>query len=263
MSKPWDVAIIGGGIVGTATAMALVRHGGVQVVVLEAEAKLAEHQTGHNSGVIHSGLYYRPGSLKARNCTEGRLAMYRVLRASTGIPHDRCGKLVVATQPSDMPALDELERRGRANGLRGIRRLRAEELTEYEPHVAGIAGLHVPETGIVDYTAVTHAFARIVSEAGWRGLDRRPRPEPSARSNGTLVLETARGPGRGAVPDQLRRPPVGPRRPALRRGARRRRSSRFAGSTTSWCPTGTAWCATWSTRCPTRGSRSSACTSRG
>jgi len=191
MSQAWDVAIIGGGIVGTATAMALVRRAGVRVVVLEAEPTLAAHQTGHNSGVIHSGLYYKPGSLKARNCVEGREAMYRFC-AEHQIPHERCGKLVVATEPSHLPALEELERRGRANGLEGLRRLRAEELTEYEPAVAGIAGLHVPHTGIVDYTAVTTAFGRIVSEAGgevWTGA----RVSSVTRRNGSLVLDTTKG----------------------------------------------------------------------
>ena len=191
MGKPWDVAVIGGGIVGTATAMALVRRGGSRVVVLEAERCLAQHQTGHNSGVIHSGLYYKPGSLKARNCAAGREEMYEFC-AEHRIPHERCGKLVVATQASELPALDELERRGRANGLQGLRRLRAGEVQEHEPHVVGIAGLHVPETGIVDYTAVTQAFARIVCEEGgdvWTDA----RVRRVQRRDGTLVLETARG----------------------------------------------------------------------
>jgi len=165
MSAAWDVAIIGGGIVGTATAMALARDAGASVVVLEAEDRLAAHQTGHNSGVIHSGLYYKPGSLKARNCVEGREAMYRFCEAHQ-IPHERCGKLVVATRTEHLAPLDELERRGRANGLEGLRRLAGDELRDYEPEVAGIAGLHVPQTGIVDYTAVTEAFARLVREAG-------------------------------------------------------------------------------------------------
>lgn len=191
MSSTWDVAIIGGGIVGTATAMAIARGRGARVVVLEAEPRLAAHQTGNNSGVIHSGLYYKPGSLKARNCVEGREEMYRFCQEH-GIAHDRCGKLVVATEASQLPALDELERRGRANGLTDLRRLRAEELKEYEPAVAGIAGLHVPETGIVDYTAVTLAFARLVTEAGgevWTDA----RVSGVVRRDGRLVLETARG----------------------------------------------------------------------
>lgn len=191
MSSTFDVAIIGGGIVGTATGMALVRRPDVRVVILEAESTLAAHQTGHNSGVIHSGLYYKPGSLKATNCVEGRQAMYRFC-GEHGIAHDRCGKLVVATQPSELTALDDLERRGHANGLEGLRRLRAEDLKEYEPAVAGIAGLHVPQTGIVDYTAVTHAFARIVTEAGGE-VRTSARVLGVTRRNGALVLETAQG----------------------------------------------------------------------
>ncbi len=192
MSSTFDVAIIGGGIVGAATGMALVSRPGVRVVVLEAEPVLAAHQTGHNSGVIHSGLYYKPGSLKATNCVEGREAMYRFCE-ERGIAHDRCGKLVVATEPSQLAALDQLERRGHANGLAGLRRLRAEELKEHEPAVAGIAGLLVPQTGIVDYTAVTQAFARIMSEAGgevWTSA----RVAGVRRNNGGLVLETLKGP---------------------------------------------------------------------
>src|SRR5215212_8234489 len=117
-----DIAIIGGGIVGLGTAVALTERTGARLVVLEAEGRLAAHQTGHNSGVIHSGLYYRPGSLKARTCAEGREALYRFCQEH-GVPHQRCGKLVVATEAGELPALDELERRGRANGVRGLRRL--------------------------------------------------------------------------------------------------------------------------------------------
>src|SRR5262249_45001213 len=126
---------------------------------------LAAHQTGHNSGVIHSGLYYKPGSAKARNCVEGRELMYRFC-AEHAIPHERCGKVVVATTEAELPALQELERRGLANGLLGLRRLARAGLREYEPHVEGVAGLHVPQTGIVDYKAVTRAFAAGVEAAG-------------------------------------------------------------------------------------------------
>jgi (S)-2-hydroxyglutarate dehydrogenase len=192
MSNTWDVAIVGGGIVGTATAMALLQRGRAKVLVLEAEPALAAHQTGHNSGVIHSGLYYKPGSLKARNCVEGREALYRFCEEQQ-VPHDRCGKLVVAIAASEIPALDDLEARGRANGLQGLRRLRADELKEFEPHVAGIAGLHVPDTGIVDYTAVTNAYARIVGERGGE-IRTSARVLRVTRHNGTIVLETEQGP---------------------------------------------------------------------
>jgi L-2-hydroxyglutarate oxidase len=160
----WDVVVVGGGIVGTATALALAERGR-SVAVLEGEARLAAHQSGHNSGVVHSGLYYRPGSLKAENCVAGREAMYRFC-AEHDIPHERCGKLVVATAEDELPALAELERRGHANGLAGVRRLGRDEMREREPEVAGLAGLLVPETGIVDYARVTAAIAERVRAAG-------------------------------------------------------------------------------------------------
>ena len=158
-----DVLIVGGGIVGLGTALAL--SGRAQVAVIETEKHVARHQTGHNSGVIHSGLYYKPGSAKARTCAEGRELLYRFC-AENGIPHDRCGKLVVATDASELPALDELERRGMANGLRGITRLTGDQLREVEPHVRGVAGLRVAETGIVNYKTVAEVYARKITEAG-------------------------------------------------------------------------------------------------
>lgn len=161
----YDVAIIGGGIVGLATALALTSQRSLGLIVLEAEDRLAAHQTGHNSGVIHSGLYYKPGSLKARNCVTGREALYRFCQEHQ-IAHDRCGKIVVATQPEELPRLSNLEERGRANGLKGLRRLGPEEIKEYEPHVTGLAGLLVPETGIVDYPQVAETYAGLVRQAG-------------------------------------------------------------------------------------------------
>lgn len=163
--RVYDVAVIGGGIVGLATAMALVRAGVRSIVVLEAEERLAAHQTGHNSGVIHSGLYYKPGSLKAKNCVAGREELYRFCREH-GIAHEACGKLVVATRAAERPALAALEEKGRANGLRRLRRLGREELKEYEPAVDGLAGLWVGETGIVDYERVCDEYARIAREGG-------------------------------------------------------------------------------------------------
>jgi L-2-hydroxyglutarate oxidase len=184
----WDVAIIGGGIVGMATAHALANPRR-KVIVLEAEGRLAAHQTGHNSGVIHSGLYYRPGTLKARNCVEGRDAMYAFCR-DHGIPHERCGKLVVATEQAELPALAELERRGRANGLVGMRRLTGEEIAEHEPHARGVAALHVAETGIVDYRRVTEMLGRLVREAG-ATVETDARVRAVRRAAGSVVLETA------------------------------------------------------------------------
>jgi L-2-hydroxyglutarate oxidase len=161
-----DIVVIGGGIVGAATALALTELApDKRVVLVEKEASLARHQTGNNSGVIHSGLYYRPGSLKAQNCVAGRQELYRFC-VEHNIPHEKCGKVVVATHAGELTALDELERRGKANGLNGIKRLDAQELKEYEPHVCGIAGLLVPETGIVDYVKVTQAYADLVQERG-------------------------------------------------------------------------------------------------
>ena len=186
-----EVAVIGGGIVGLATAMALAARPGTTVGVLEAEERLAAHQSGRNSGVIHSGLYYRPGSLKARYCIEGREAMYRFC-AEHGIPHERCGKLVVATRPPERAALDELERRGAANGLRGLQRLAAEAIGEREPHAAGLDGLFVPETGIVDYPGVVEAFAGRVLAAGG-SVETGARVLGCRRDGAELVLETARG----------------------------------------------------------------------
>lgn len=186
-----DVAVVGGGLVGLATALALAEGHGRTVAVLEAEDRLAAHQSGHNSGVIHSGLYYKPGSLKAKLCVEGARSLYRFC-AEEGIAHERCGKLVVATREDELPRLDELERRGQANGLAGLQRLRGDEIREHEPHAAGIAALWVPETGIVDYPAVAQAYARRIEAHGgtvWtcaRVLDVR-------RNGAGLVAETTRG----------------------------------------------------------------------
>ena len=197
-STQYDIAIIGGGIVGMATAMALVRQvqsgaqPAIKLVVLEAEDHLAAHQTGHNSGVIHSGLYYKPGSLKARNCVEGREAMYRFC-SEYGIAQDNCGKLVVALDEHELPALKTLEERGLANGLVGIRRMTSlAELREYEPHVNGIAGLFVPQTGIVDYTGVTNKYAEIVRNGGGE-IKLNSRVNKIERKGGEIVLETASG----------------------------------------------------------------------
>lgn len=160
-----DVVVIGGGIVGLASANALLKASGCSITVLEAEDRLAAHQSGRNSGVIHSGLYYKPGSLKAALCAEGRSLMERFCDEHA-LPWERCGKIVVAVDDQELPRLETLVSRGRANGLSGIRRLDAGGLREIEPHVAGVAGLHVPETGIADYAAVTRALAADVVAAG-------------------------------------------------------------------------------------------------
>jgi L-2-hydroxyglutarate oxidase LhgO len=161
-----DIVVVGGGIVGLATALALLaRRPAASLVVLEKEAAVASHQTGHNSGVLHAGLYYKPGSLKATLCARGR-AMLERFCDQHGVPYERCGKVVVATRPDELPRLDELERRGRANGLSGVRRVGPEELHEIEPHAAGLAALVVPETGIVDYGQVARAYVAELEQRG-------------------------------------------------------------------------------------------------
>jgi L-2-hydroxyglutarate oxidase len=158
---------------------------------LEAEEHLATHQTGHNSGVIHSGLYYKPGSLKARNCAAGRDALYRFC-TDNDIAHEKCGKVVVATTQDEIAPLEELERRGRANGLQGLRRLDPDQLREHEPHVQGIAALHVLETGIVDFAQVAETMARQLREAGGEIITG-ARVRAVRRNGGDFVVETTRG----------------------------------------------------------------------
>lgn len=187
----YDIAIVGGGLVGLATAMALTEQTSARLLLLEAESELASHQSGHNSGVIHSGLYYKPGSLKARNCVEGRELMYTFC-AEHGVAFDRCGKLVVAIDDSQLPALDELERRGAANGLTGMRRVTAEQIQEREPHVQAVAGLEVPETGIVDYKGVAREYARLTQAAGGT-IEKKARVIAVAQRGDELTIETSRG----------------------------------------------------------------------
>ncbi|MBS1271108.1 MAG: L-2-hydroxyglutarate oxidase LhgO [Candidatus Marinimicrobia bacterium] len=187
----YDIAIIGGGIVGTATAKQLAEKYSLSMIVLEAEDHLAAHQTGNNSGVIHSGLYYKPGSLKAKTCTEGREQLYDFCEEYE-IPHDRCGKVVVATSEEEIPQLDELERRGRENGLQGLRRLTSEEIKEYEPHVSGIEGLHVPQTGIVDYSLVTQKYAELAQISGTE-IQTNAEVIDFSKDGETFVLETKAG----------------------------------------------------------------------
>lgn len=184
-------AIVGAGIVGLSTAMHLARSKTGKVVVIETEKDVAQHQTGHNSGVIHSGLYYKPGSAKAKNCADGREAMYRFC-ADHGIAHDRCGKIVVATESEELPRMEELLRRGIANGLDGIRTLSKEELREYEPHVAGIAGLFVPQTGIVNYKDVSRVYQNLIIEAGGE-VRLGCKFLSGKRDNQGLIIETSRG----------------------------------------------------------------------
>jgi L-2-hydroxyglutarate oxidase LhgO len=159
----YDVCIIGAGLVGLGVARALTETlPGIEMIIFEKEAKVATHQSGHNSGVVHSGLYYRPGSLKARLCAEGRTALQEFCLAE-GIAFNQSGKLVIATGSSQIAALDELELRGRANGLVGLTRLDAAGLREIEPGAVGLAALHVPEAGVVDFPAVAGRLAEILA----------------------------------------------------------------------------------------------------
>jgi L-2-hydroxyglutarate oxidase LhgO len=164
----YDVCIIGAGLVGLGVATALSEsHEGVGLVILDKEQAVARHQSSHNSGVAHSGLYYRPGSLKARLCVEGRLKLEEFCD-TRGIAFDRSGKLVIATKPSQLEPLAELERRGIANGLSGLRRLDGAGLREIEPAAVGLEALHVPEAGVVDFPAVA---TRLATELAAKGAE--------------------------------------------------------------------------------------------
>jgi L-2-hydroxyglutarate oxidase LhgO len=162
----YDIAIVGGGIVGLATARELLRRlPSLRVIVIEKEAALATHQSGHNSGVMHTGIYYAPGSLKARACVQGRQEMVAFCEENA-IPYELCGKLVVALDESEVPRLEELYRRGTANGVQGLEMVGPDRLREIEPYAAGIQAIYSPNTGIVDYTLVAQAYARHVRESG-------------------------------------------------------------------------------------------------
>lgn len=158
----YDIIIIGGGIVGLATALRLLESKpGLKLAILEKEDSVAQHQTGHNSGVIHSGIYYKPGSLKAINCRNGYQQLIDFCNREN-IRYELCGKLIVATLPEELPIIDNIYKRGLENGLEKIKKLSAEELKEYEPHAAGLEAIHVPYTGIIDYLEVSEKMAEII-----------------------------------------------------------------------------------------------------
>lgn len=163
------VGIVGGGILGIAIARALMKVGDFDVTVLEKESRVAKHQTGHNSGVVHAGLYYQPGSLKATLCAQGR-QMTRDFCQERNLPYRELGKLVVAVTEDELGKLDDIERRARENKVPGVKRLDARQMREIEPHVAGVAAVHSPETASVDYAAITEAMAEDVRRAGGRIL---------------------------------------------------------------------------------------------
>ena len=193
MTQSTDITIVGGGIVGLATALALTeRYPQARVVILDKEAKIASHQTGHNSGVIHSGIYYKPGSLKARLCTEGARLM-KAFCSEHGIHWELCGKLIVATDESELGRLTNIHERGQANGLAGLKVLEGDEVKAYEPNCRAVRALLVPETGIVDYVQVADKMAELLKR---RSVDIMTGARVTAirRMGPGLTLETARGP---------------------------------------------------------------------
>jgi L-2-hydroxyglutarate oxidase len=162
----YDVVVIGGGIVGLATALNLKKaRPSLRLLLIEKENSLAAHQTGHNSGVIHSGLYYKPGSLKAKNCIEGYHMLIDFCNENN-IKYELCGKIVVATREDQIPSLETLFERGIQNGLKGLEMLNKEQMRAIEPHVAGIAGIKVPQTGIINYTTVSEKYAENIKNLG-------------------------------------------------------------------------------------------------
>ena len=190
--KDCDVAIIGAGIVGLAVGLQLVRrYPDLKVIILDKENEVASHQTGHNSGVIHSGLYYKPGSLKARLCVEGSAAMVQFCEEHA-LPYDICGKIIVATEEREIPGLNELLRRGRANGVLGLRELNAQQIHEIEPYASGLRGIHVPTTGITDFKMVAGKYAELIKQSGGE-VQTSSSVSRIVRVADGIVLETASG----------------------------------------------------------------------
>jgi len=164
----FDIIVVGGGIVGLAVAYKIAKaHPAVRIAVLEKEGRLAAHQTGRNSGVIHSGLYYKPGSIKAETCTAGRRELIEFAKTH-GIRHDICGKIIVATDKAELPAMDRILQNGLQNGVEGIEKIGPERIREIEPCAAGIAALHVPSAGIIDFVGVVNKLADLVRESSGR-----------------------------------------------------------------------------------------------
>jgi len=188
----YNVIVIGGGVVGLGVALEITRRfPRLRLLLLEKEDHVARHQSGHNSGVIHSGVYYKPGSMKARLCVVGAAAMVEFCREHN-VPHNVCGKVIVATRADEVPRLEELRQRGEANGLTGLRLIGPEELREIEPHASGLQALVVPSTGVTDYALVCEKYAELISSRGGTILT-------SAAATGVrrlpneIVVETPRG----------------------------------------------------------------------
>lgn len=189
MATEFDLTVVGGGIVGLATAMHIAQQfPKAKLVVLEKEPQIARHQTGHNSGVIHSGIYYRPGSMKAQTCVSGRKALIDFCDRE-GVPYELCGKVIVATHEEELPRLEELLRRGTANGVQGIEMIGPERLKEIEPHANGIRALHAPATGIIDFTKVAEAYARRIQSQGGKLLTSQE-VRSIVPADGGLTIET-------------------------------------------------------------------------
>ena len=187
----YDIAIVGGGIVGLATAYTLSqRHPDKTVVVLEKEDVVAKHQTGHNSGVLHSGIYYKPGSLKATNCRRGKMLMEQFCDEQ-GIAYDTCGKVIVAIDKADLEPMEMILKRGKENGV-NCEKISVERLKELEPHCAGVSAIHVPESGIVDYKEVCEKFADLLRDAGGEVMTGAAVSDIE-RDGDTLVCQTPRG----------------------------------------------------------------------
>ena len=233
----FDLAVIGGGIVGLSTAMQMTeRFPGISIAVLEKEPALARHQTGRNSGVIHAGVYYQPGSLKAQFCREGVEATTRFCR-ERGIAYEQCGKLLVATEPAELPRMEALYERARANGI-DVERLDKAEVARREPRIRGLGGLFVKTTGIVDYAQVAKAMAGIVAERGGAIL---------TSSEVAHIEETPSGVTLDVGKDRIRAGTSSPRPVSRQTGSRGCAESTSisgscpsVGSTTGWVPTRTA-----------------------
>jgi len=188
----YDVTIVGGGIVGLGTAHRLLQaQPRLKVLLLEKEARLAAHQTGNNSGVLHSGLYYKPGSEKARLSVGGLKQMVTFCREH-GIAHEICGKIVVATEESELPRLENLLERGNANGMEGLRKLNPSQIREIEPHAAGLAAIHVPQEGIVDYPGVCEKLGELIRKAGGE-IKLNTRADKIVPDGACWVIETPAG----------------------------------------------------------------------
>jgi (S)-2-hydroxyglutarate dehydrogenase len=188
----YSVIIIGGGAVGLGVALEITRRlPRARLLLLEKEDRVARHQSGHNSGVIHSGVYYKPGSLKARLCVTGAAAMVEFCRQH-GIPYNVCGKVIVATRADELPRMEELRKRGEANGLTGLRLIGPEELREIEPHASGLRALVVPSTGVTDYALVCEKYAELISVRGGKVLTSAA-ATGIRRNFGEIVVETSKG----------------------------------------------------------------------